>query len=71
MGLKNFFKSWSKGEDERALEKAEEDSRLTPYERDLDQSEGVTGRKTDTFISNTFAGSEAIRSTGEFDRDRI
>ena len=70
MGLKNFFKGWSKGEDEQALERAEEETRMTPYERDLAQ-EGYAGQKTDSMISNTYAGSEAIRSTGEFDRDRI
>ena len=71
MGLKDFFSKWSKGEDERALERAEEQTRMTAYERDLSQTEGLTGHQTDTMISNTFAGSEALRSTGEFDRDRI
>jgi hypothetical protein len=72
MGLKSFFSKWSKGEDERALERAEEETRMTAYQRDLDQSEGLQGHKTDSMISNTFAGSEALRSTGgEFDHDRI
>jgi hypothetical protein len=71
MGLKNFFSRWSKGEDEDAIERAEQQSRMTPYERDLDQSEGLAGRQTDSFISNSWAGSEAIRSTDDFDRDRI
>jgi hypothetical protein len=71
MGLKSFFSRWSKESDREALERAEEETRMTPYERDIDQSEGFAGRKTDSMISNTFAGSEALRSTGEFDRDRI
>jgi hypothetical protein len=70
MGLKDFFSKWSKGSDADALERAEEETRMTPYERDLDQ-EGFAGRKTDSMISNTYAGSEALRSSGEFDRDRI
>ncbi|HEX6761234.1 MAG TPA: hypothetical protein VF094_00395 [Gaiellaceae bacterium] len=72
MGLKSFFSKWSKGEDEQAVERAEEETRMTAYERDLEQTGGYEGRKTDSMISNTFAGSEAIRSTGgEFDHDRI
>ena len=71
MGLKSFFSKWSKESDDEAIEKAEEETRMTPYERDLDQSEGFAGRKTDSMISNTFGGSEALRSTDEFDHDRI
>ena len=71
MGLKNFFSRWSKAEDDDAIERAQEQSRMTPYERDLDQSEGLVGRQTDSFISNSWAGSEAIRSTDDFDHDRI
>ena len=71
MGLKSFFSRWSKESDREAIEKAEEESRMTPYERDLDQSEGFAGRETDSYISNSWAGSEAIRSTDEFDHDRI
>ena len=72
MGLKSFFSRWSKESDREAVERAELETRMTPYERDLDQSEGYAGQKTDSFISNTYAGSEALRSTGgEFDHDRI
>ena len=71
MGLKSFFSKWSKESDQEALEKAEEESRMTPYERDLDQSEGFAGRETDSYVSNSWLGSEAIRSSGEFDKDRI
>ncbi len=71
MGLKSFFSRWSKESDGEAIEKAEEETRMTPYERDLDQSEGFAGRETDSYVSNSWAGSEAIRSTDEFDRDRI
>jgi hypothetical protein len=71
MGLKNLFSRWSKGSDEDAIERAEEQSRMTASERELDQAESFVGRQTDSFISNSWAGSEAIRSTDDFDRDRI
>jgi hypothetical protein len=50
MGLKDLFKRWSKSEDERAIERAEEDSRSTAYERDLEQ-EDFEGRKQDAWTA--------------------
>ncbi|HEV8459768.1 MAG TPA: hypothetical protein VGQ38_03590 [Gaiellaceae bacterium] len=51
MGLKDLFKRWSKAEDERAIERAEEDSRGTAFERDLEQ-EDFEGRKQDTWTAD-------------------
>jgi hypothetical protein len=50
MGLKDLFKRWSKAEDERAIERAEEDSRGTALERDVEQ-EDFEGRKQDTWTT--------------------
>ena len=69
MGLRNLFRRWSKDEDADAIERAEEQSRMTAYERDLDQSEGLEGHKTDTMVDNRLAGLELL-SGGDFDIDR-
>ncbi len=50
MGLKDLFRRWSKGEDERAIERAEEESRMTPYERAVDR-EDYEGRKDDLYAT--------------------
>jgi hypothetical protein len=50
MGLKDLFKRWSKAEDARAIERAEEDSRGTALERDVEQ-EDFEGRKQDTWTA--------------------
>lgn len=64
MGLKDFFRRWSKGEDERAVERAEEESRMTPLQRDVDR-EDFEGRKDDVYATEReSAGAEQI-PTGE------
>jgi hypothetical protein len=60
MGLKDLFSRWSKGEDARAVERAEEESRMTPFERDVDQ-EDFEGRKDDLFATEReSAGAESF-----------
>jgi hypothetical protein len=60
MGLKDLFSRWSKGEDERALERAAEESRMTPHERAVDR-EDFEGRKDDLFATEReSAGAERI-----------
>jgi hypothetical protein len=67
MGLKQFFQRWSKGEDARAIAKAEDESRMTPNERDVDQG-GFEDRKDDLLAGRTFAG-EAARDVAADDLD--
>jgi hypothetical protein len=60
MGLKDLFRRWSKDEDERAIERAEEETRMTPFERDVDR-EDFEGRKDDLFATETeTAGAESV-----------
>jgi hypothetical protein len=60
MGLKDLFSRWSKGEDERALERAEEESRMTAFERDVDQ-EDFEGRKDDLYApERETSGAESV-----------
>ena len=60
MGLKDFFTRWSKGEDDRAIERAEEESRMTPFERALDR-EDYEGRKDDLYATEReSAGAEDV-----------
>jgi fumarylacetoacetate (FAA) hydrolase family protein len=69
MGLKSFFSRWSKGEDERAIERAEEDSRGTALQRDLDQ-EDFEGKKEDLLVEQQdFASSEAFGAAEDELRD--
>jgi hypothetical protein len=69
MGLKQFFSRWSKGEDERAMERAEVESRMSPAERAVD-SEDFEARKDDVAAESSWAGSEAIGAAGDDDADR-
>ena len=50
MGLKDLFKRWSSSEDERAIERADEDSRGTALERDFEE-EDFEGRKQDLWTT--------------------
>ena len=50
MGLKDLFKRWSKAEDARAIERAEEESGDTPYERDV-AAEDFEARKQDVWTN--------------------
>ena len=58
MGLKDFFSRWTKGEDDRAVERAELESQMTPEERAVDQ-EDFEARKDDTAAESSWAGREA------------
>ena len=67
MGLKDLFSRWSKGEDRRAIERVEEESRMTPAERAFDK-EDFEGRKDDLAAGSTWAGREAEgAASGELD----
>jgi hypothetical protein len=58
MGLKDLFSRWTKGEDRRATERAELESRMTAKERAFDQ-EDFEARKDDTAAAANWAGREA------------
>jgi hypothetical protein len=64
MGLKDFFSRWTKGEDQRAIERAELESRMTPHERGVDK-EDFEARKDDTAAGSTWAGREAEGSAAD------
>ena len=59
MGLKQLFQRWSKGEDARTIERAEEESRMTPYERDVD-GEDFEARKDDLLAGRDRAGADTL-----------
>jgi len=58
MGLTDLFRRWFKARDAGALERAEDETRMTPYERDVDR-EDFEARKDDIRADNTFAGRAA------------
>jgi hypothetical protein len=67
MGLKELFSRWTRGEDRRATERAERESGLTAYERDVDQ-EDFEARKDDVATDSSWAGREAEgAASGELD----
>jgi hypothetical protein len=67
MGLKELFSRWTKGEDRRATERAERESGMTAYEREVDQ-EDFEARKDDVAADSTWAGREAEgAASGELD----
>ena len=68
MGLKDLFSRWSKGEDQRAVERAERESHMTPYERAVD-GEDFEARKDDIAATSGWAGSEAAAVASEEDSD--
>jgi hypothetical protein len=68
MGILSFFKRWSKAEDERALERAEGETRMTSLERDTDR-EDYEGRKDDSYIAGSFAGAEAMETFENSERE--
>jgi hypothetical protein len=39
MGFFDFIKRWKKAEDDRTLERAEEETRMTPHERDVSEED--------------------------------
>lgn len=61
MGLKNLFSRWSKGEDERAIARADEEARMTPLERDID-NEDFEARKDDLRVAESWEGSETLET---------
>jgi hypothetical protein len=67
MGLKDFFQRWSKGEDARVTERAEEESGLTGHERAVD-GEDFEARKDDLLAGRGLAG-EAARDVAADDLD--
>jgi hypothetical protein len=58
MGLKQLFQRWSKGEDARAIGQVEEESQMTPHERDAGR-EDFEARKDDIAATRGPAGSAA------------
>jgi hypothetical protein len=67
MGLKDLFSRWTKGEDNRAIERAKLESQMSSQERAIDQ-EDFEARKDDTAADSSWAGREAEgASRGELD----
>jgi hypothetical protein len=64
MGLKDLLSRWTKSEDERAVERAKDEARMTPHERDVDR-EDYEARKEDTQLGRDFAASEALEAADE------
>jgi hypothetical protein len=58
MGLKDLFSRWTKGEDERAIERTKLESRMSPQERAIDR-EDFEARKDDVAAESSWAGREA------------
>ena len=61
MGLKDLLRRWTKGEDERAIERAEERTRMTPVERDVDR-EDFEARKDDVASMSQWPGQQAAEA---------
>ena len=64
MGIKELFQRWTKGEDARAVERAEEESRMTPAERDGDR-EDFEARKDDLVAGRGPAGDAALDAAAD------
>lgn len=64
MGLRDIWRNWTKGEDRRAVERAEEETRMTPLERDV-ATEDFEARKDDVSAFNTRTGATAADAAGE------
>jgi hypothetical protein len=69
MGLKELFSRWTKGEDQRATERAQRESQMTAEERAFDQ-EDFEGHKDDTAAGSTWAGREAEGAAADEINDR-
>jgi hypothetical protein len=61
MGIKNFFKKWSKTSDEQVLEIAEEEARMNDLERELDHQD-YQAKKDDIYLNSRYSGSEVNRT---------
>ena len=69
MGLKRFFSRWTHGEDDRALERADEETQMTAPERDVDR-EDYEERKDDIKTDASYAGFDAAEvAQNEVDDD--
>jgi hypothetical protein len=67
MGFKDLFSRWTKGEDERAIERTKLESRMSPQERAIDR-EDFEARKDDVAAESSWAGREAEGgAAGELD----
>jgi hypothetical protein len=65
MGLKDLLARLTKSADRQALERADEESRMTPHERAVDQ-EDYEARKDDTYVTGeTYAGSGAASAAAD------
>jgi hypothetical protein len=58
MGLVDLIRRWTKGETARSLERADEESRMTPHERDVDR-ESLENRQADVVARSQWTGAEA------------
>ena len=66
MGLTNFFRRLSKREDEDVLERAEEQSHMSSYDRAI-ASEDYEAHKADAWTDVRLRGSEAEHGVNDFD----
>jgi len=66
MGLSNFFRRFSKREDQDALELAEEETHMSSYDRDVEQ-EDYEAHKVDQWTDARFGATEAERGESDFD----
>lgn len=64
MGLKDLFRRWSKAQDADTLARADEETRMTEPEREVDQ-EDYEARKDDLTIDESWAGAEAEESASD------
>ena len=64
MGLKDLFSRWTKGEDARAVDRAERESAMTASEREVDR-EDFEARKDDVAARSSWAGVDASETAAE------
>ena len=64
MGLKDLFSRWTKGEDARAVDRAERESTMTASEREVDR-EDFEARKDDVAARSSWAGVDASETAAE------
>lgn len=59
MRLKDILRRWTRRDEQRLVELAEEETRMTAHEREVDQ-EDFEATKKDLQVDRDFAGSEAL-----------
>jgi uncharacterized alpha-E superfamily protein len=64
MGLRDIWRNWTKGEDRRAVERAEDEARLTPVERSV-ADEDFEARKDDLQAFSSPPGAAAADTAGD------